>query len=53
MDQAIFSLKRRFKQFQAYGCICRKKFFEVKVDQILPSINDVSRKIKRTSDVIH
>ncbi|XP_019101093.1 PREDICTED: uncharacterized protein LOC109133016 [Camelina sativa] len=46
MDQALCSLEERFKQFQNICCHCRKKFFKVEVDKILPSINYVTRKIK-------
>ncbi|XP_048625683.1 uncharacterized protein LOC125593295 [Brassica napus] len=50
MDRAIYSLETRFEQFQKYeqtfGCHCRKKLFQAKVDKILSTINHVTRKAK-------
>ncbi|XP_024164052.1 uncharacterized protein LOC112171041 [Rosa chinensis] len=51
LDQALSSLRTRFEQFQKYeelfGCFCRKKFLKAEIDQILSSVNHVTRKIKR------
>ncbi|XP_020412896.1 uncharacterized protein LOC109947362 [Prunus persica] len=49
LDQAIGSLRRRFQQYQEYGCICGKKFFKIKIVKIILAINYVARKIKWTS----
>ncbi|XP_065633479.1 uncharacterized protein LOC136069175 [Quercus suber] len=46
VDQAISSIESRFEQFQSYGCICRKKFFKIKINKILFEVYYVTRKIK-------
>ncbi|XP_020247479.1 uncharacterized protein LOC109825149 [Asparagus officinalis] len=46
VDQAISSLKSRFEQFRHYEEVFGKKLFKVKIDQILSSINYVTRKIE-------
>ncbi|XP_020249208.1 zinc finger MYM-type protein 1-like [Asparagus officinalis] len=53
VDQAISSFKSRFEQFWYYGCLCRKKLFKVKIDQILSSINYVTRKIEWLSYIVN
>ncbi|XP_022883450.1 uncharacterized protein LOC111400262 [Olea europaea var. sylvestris] len=53
IDQTIPSLKTRFEQFNDYGCICRKKFLQIEVDQDLSSINYVTRKIEWIHYVIN
>ncbi|XP_028056370.1 uncharacterized protein LOC114260441 [Camellia sinensis] len=60
IDQALSSLKSRFEQFQIYeenfGCysgLWRKKFFKVEINQILSSVNYITRKIEWVSFVIH
>ena len=32
--------------YTSYSCLCRKKFVKVEVNQIIPSINNVTRKIE-------
>ena len=32
--------------YTSYSCLCRKKFLKVEVNQIIPSINNVTRKIE-------
>nr|XP_023878341.1 uncharacterized protein LOC111990789 [Quercus suber] len=46
INQAISSIESRFKQFQSYGCICRKKFFKIKINKILFKIYYIIRKMK-------
>ncbi|XP_042472386.1 zinc finger MYM-type protein 1-like [Zingiber officinale] len=53
IDQALSSLQTRFEQFQKYGCICRKEFFQVEIDQNLSPINYVTRKTKWLGYVIY
>ena len=33
-------------EYTSYSCLCRKKFLKVEVNQIIPSINNVTRKIE-------
>ncbi|XP_062148082.1 uncharacterized protein LOC133857008 [Alnus glutinosa] len=40
VDQAFSSIQSRFEQFKSYNCFCRKKFFKIKIDKILPKINN-------------
>ncbi|XP_052185241.1 uncharacterized protein LOC127796877 [Diospyros lotus] len=53
IDRARSSFQTRFEQFKKYGCICRKKFFQVEIDQDLSSLNYVTRQIEWIGHVVY